>query len=32
MRGRNVLAGYLMRNAVELGLVRYHHLILTKPA
>ncbi len=32
MRGRNVLAGYLMRNAVELGLVRYYHLILTKTA
>jgi ubiquinone/menaquinone biosynthesis C-methylase UbiE len=32
MRGRNVLAGYLMRNAVELGLVRYHHLVLSKPA
>ena len=30
MRGRNVLAGYLMRNAVALGLISYRHIVLRK--
>lgn len=30
MRGRNVLAGYLMRPAVSLGLLTYRHLVLRK--
>ncbi len=30
MRGRNVLAGYLMRNAVAQGLISYRHLVLRK--
>ncbi len=30
MRGRNVLAGYLMRNAVAQGLVSYRHIVLRK--
>ena len=29
-RGRNVLAGYLMRNAVQLGLIGYRQLVLRK--
>lgn len=29
-RGRNVLAGYLMRCTVEMGLIGYRHLILQK--
>jgi SAM-dependent methyltransferase len=32
MRGRNVLAGYLMRPMVTLGLLTYRHLVLRKPA
>ena len=30
MRGRNVLAGYLMRNAVAMGLISYRHIVLRK--
>lgn len=30
MRGRNVLAGYLMRNAVAQGLISYRHIVLRK--
>jgi ubiquinone/menaquinone biosynthesis C-methylase UbiE len=30
MRGRNVLAGYLMRSTVALGLVGYRHIVLRK--
>lgn len=30
MRGRNVLAGYLMRNAVALGLISYRQIVLRK--
>ncbi len=30
MRGRNVLAGYLMRSAVAMGLIGYRHLRLRK--
>jgi len=32
MRGRNVLAGYLMRSTVTLGLLAYRHLVLRKRA
>ncbi len=32
MRGRNVLAGYLMRNTVALGLIGYRHIVLQKQA
>lgn len=31
MRGRNVLAGYLMRSLVAHGLLTYRHLVLRKP-
>jgi SAM-dependent methyltransferase len=30
-RGRNVLAGYLMRNTVALGLIGYREIVLRKP-
>ena len=30
MRGRNVLAGYLMRTTVALGLIGYRHIVLRK--
>ena len=30
MRGRNILAGYLMRSTVALGLIGYCHLVLCK--
>ncbi len=30
MRGRNVLAGYLMRSAVALGLISYRHIVLRR--
>jgi SAM-dependent methyltransferase len=30
MRGRNVLAGYLMRTAVAQGLIGYRHIVLKK--
>jgi len=30
MRGRNVLAGYLMRSTVALGLIGYRHILLRK--
>ena len=30
MRGRNVLAGYLMRSAVAMGLIGYRHIVLRK--
>ena len=30
MRGRNVLAGYLMRTTVAMGLIGYRHLVLRK--
>lgn len=30
MRGRNVLAGYLMRTAVAQGLIGYRHIVLRK--
>jgi len=30
MRGRNVLAGYLMRTTVALGLIGYRHIVLKK--
>ena len=30
MRGRNVLAGYLMRSTVAMGLIGYRHLRLRK--
>ncbi len=30
MRGRNVLAGYLMRSTVSLGLIGYRHIVLHK--
>jgi len=30
MRGRNVLAGYLMRNTLAQGLITYRHLVLRK--
>ena len=29
-RGRNVLAGYLMRSAVEMGLIGYREIVLVK--
>jgi hypothetical protein len=29
-RGRNILAGYLMRSTVALGLIGYRHLMLHK--
>ena len=32
MRGRNVLAGYLMRSATALGLIGYRHIVLRKEA
>lgn len=32
MRGRNVLAGYLMRTTVALGLIGYRQVVLRKPA
>lgn len=32
MRGRNVLAGYLMRSLVAQGLLTYRHLVLRKAA
>jgi hypothetical protein len=31
LRGRNVLAGYLMRTAVAQGLISYRHIVLFKP-
>jgi ubiquinone/menaquinone biosynthesis C-methylase UbiE len=30
MRGRNVLAGYLMKSTVQLGLIGYRHIVLQK--
>lgn len=30
-RGRNVLAGYLMRSTVEMGLIGYREIVLVKP-
>jgi|CXWL01.1.fsa_nt_gi ubiquinone/menaquinone biosynthesis C-methylase UbiE len=30
MRGRNVLAGYLMRSTVAMGLISYRHIVLHK--
>ena len=30
MRGRNILAGYLMRSTVALGLIGYRQLLLRK--
>ena len=32
MRGRNILAGYLMRSTVALGLIGYRHIVLCKEA
>lgn len=32
MRGRNILAGYLMRSTVALGLIGYRHILLRKRA
>lgn len=32
MRGRNILAGYLMRSTVQMGLIGYRHIVLRKAA